>query len=99
MIDMLFTSIRDFILNTFFSNVMIKKHHLADKNMLEKAIDDVLSRYKEEFDNYNLTEEFDYQGLLNYVKQSMMPDVEEYLYATNRHERKRKRKKTVRESA
>ena len=90
MIDMLFTSIRDFILNTFFSNVMIKKHHLADKNMLEKAIDDVLSRYKEEFDNYNLTEEFDYQGLLNYVKQSMMPDVEEYLYATNRHERKRK---------
>ena len=89
MLEIVFTSLRNFVFNTIWSEIKSKTHKSINEKALQQKINDVLSNYQERFDNIDLSSEFDLQGLLDYVNSHLMRDIDTYLYGTSSQDRNR----------
>lgn len=89
MIDILISSLRNFVFNIVWSDIRIKAQKKLNNKALHQSIDNAIANYQERFEKMDLDNEFDLQGLLNYISSDMMTEVDTYLYATKNKQRNR----------
>ena len=89
MLEVVFTSLRNFVFSVILSEIKSKTHKSIGENTLQQKINDVLSNYQEHFENIDFSGEYDMQGLLDYINSHLMKDIDTYLYGTNNHVRNR----------